>query len=103
MNARPLLFADLGLAFYFAHRCCEGWDYFEEIADDAVVGYFEDRSILVFVDGDDALRALHTDEMLDGSADADGEVEFGCDGLAGAADLALHGEPAIVTDGTRGG
>jgi hypothetical protein len=41
--------------------------------------------------------------VLDGSADADGEVDFGRDGLAGAADLALHGQPAVVADGAGGG
>ncbi len=30
------------------------------------------------------------------------EIEFGRDGLAGAADLAVHGEPAFVADGARG-
>src|SRR6478609_4000018 len=78
-------------------------DDFEEIADDTVVGYFKDRGVLVFVDGDDGLRSLHTDEMLDGSGDSDGEVQLWRDGLAGRADLALHGEPAVVADRARGG
>ena len=38
--------------------------------------------------------------MLDGAGDADGKVELGRDGLAGAADLALDGKPAVVADGT---
>ena len=41
--------------------------------------------------------------MLDGAADAKREIEFGCDRLAGRANLALHGQPAVVADGTRSG
>ena len=52
------------------------WDDLEEVADDAIVGNFEDGCVLVLVDGDDGLRALHADEMLDGSGDADGEIEL---------------------------
>ncbi len=39
--------------------------------------------------------------MLDGAGDADGQVHLGGDGLAGAADLALHGEPTGIADGPR--
>ena len=81
----------------------EGGDYFEEVADDAVVGYFKDGGVGVFVDGYDALGTLHADEVLDGAADSYSEIELGGDGLAGTADLALHGEPAVVADGAGGG
>ena len=57
-------------------------------------------SLLMAIDG---LRPFHANQMLDGSGDADGEIELGRDGLAGAADLALHGKPAVVADGARGG
>src|SRR5271170_4231222 len=40
--------------------------------------------------------------MLDGSAYAERDVEFRCDRLAGAADLAIEREPAVVADGARG-
>ena len=69
----------------------QGGDYFEEVADYAVVGYFKDGGVGVFVDGYDALRGLHADQVLDGAGDSDCEVELGGYGLAGAADLALHG------------
>ena len=85
------------------HCLGEGRDHFHEVADDAVVGDFKDGGLGVLVDGDDALRGLHADQVLDGSGDADGEVELGRDGLAGAADLALHGQPAVIADGARGG
>ena len=81
----------------------EGGHDFEDVADDAVVGDFEDWGVLVFVDGDDGARAFHAYDVLDGAADAEREVELGRDGLAGAADLALHGEPAFVADRARGG
>ena len=79
------------LAFGFADGGSECWDDFEEIADDAVIRDLEDGRIFILIDGHDALRAFHADQVLDGSADADGEVDLGRDGLAGAADLALHG------------
>ena len=74
---------------------------FEEIADDAVVGYLKDWRFGILVDRDNALRALHADEVLNRSRDADGEIELWRDSLAGAADLALDGQPAVVADGAR--
>src|SRR6185503_1292140 len=47
--------------------------------------------------------ALHADEVLDGSGDADGEIELRCDGLSRRTDLAFDGEPAVVADGARCG
>src|SRR5580692_7926955 len=80
----------------------ERGDDFEEVAYDAVVGYFEDWRVLIFIDGGDGAGAFHADYVLDGAANAEREIEFGRDGLAGAADLAVHGEPAFVADGARG-
>ena len=77
--------------------------YFEQVAHDSIVGRFEDRRVFVFVDGYHHFRPFHSDEVLDGAGDADGEVYLGRDGLAGTADLALHGEPAVVADRARGG
>src|SRR5690606_4963063 len=59
----------------------------EEVADEAVIGDLEDRGFLVLVDGDDDLGILHAGQMLDRAGDADGDVEFGRDDLAGLADL----------------
>src|SRR5580704_13539433 len=53
--------------------------------------------------GDDAARALHANDVLDGAADAEREIEFWCDGLAGAPDLAFHRKPAFIADRARGG
>src|ERR1700722_16678185 len=39
--------------------------------------------------------------MLNGAGDTDSEIEFGRDRLAGAANLALHGQPAVIADGPR--
>ena len=71
--------------------------------DDAVVGDLEDRRVGVLVDGDDGARALHADEVLDGAGDAERDVELRRHGLAGAADLALHRQPAVVADRPRRG
>src|SRR5262245_18419133 len=40
--------------------------------------------------------------MLDRAADAEREIQFRRNGLAGTANLALHGEPAFVANRTRG-
>src|SRR5215469_16017095 len=94
---------DAWLTFCGADGFGEFGDDLEEVAYDSVVGYLEDGGVFVFVDGDDGLGALHADEVLDGSGDADGEIELRGDGLAGGADLALHGEPAVVADRAGGG
>ena len=49
---------------------------FEQIADDAVVGDFEDRRVGILVDRDDRPRALHADDVLDRAGDAEREVEL---------------------------
>ncbi len=48
----------------------QGGDDFEKVAYYAVVGYFEDRGVLIFVDGGDGAGAFHADDVLDGAADA---------------------------------
>ena len=40
--------------------------------------------------------------MLNGSADAEREIQFGCNRLTGRSNLAVHGQPARIADGTRG-
>ena len=75
--------------------------HFEEIADDAIIGDFENRGVRVLVDCNDGACALHPDDVLDGAGDADRDVQLRRDGLAGAADLALHGQPPRIADGTR--
>ncbi len=52
----------------------EGGDDLKQIADDAVVGNFEDGSVGVLVDGDHGARAFHPDDVLDGAGDAEREI-----------------------------
>lgn len=59
----------------------------EEILDEAEVCDLEDWGLRVLVDCDDCLGVLHACQMLDGAGDADGDVEFWGDDLAGLADL----------------
>ena len=47
--------------------------------------------------------ALHADEVLNRAGDAEREVQLRRDRLAGAADLALHRQPAGVADRARRG
>ncbi len=83
-------------AFELTQAVGDGRDDLEEVADDAVGGYFEDGGVLVPVDGDDYVGVLHADQVLDGAADAAGYVDFGADGFAGLAYLPLLGHPAGV-------
>src|SRR5258708_14986998 len=57
----------------------------------------------MFVECDDGARAFHANDVLNRAADAEREIQLGCNRLAGGTDLAVHGMPAIVADGTRGG
>src|SRR5688572_11965511 len=76
--------------------------HFVHVAHDAEVGDAEDRRLLVLVDGDDVLRALHADHVLRGARDAAGDVDVGLDDLAGLADLHRVRHPAGVDDRPRG-
>ena len=91
------------LAFGFFERGGQGGHDFEDVADDAIVGDFKNWSVLVFVDRHDGARAFHAHDVLDCAADAEREIKLGRDGLAGAADLALHRQPAFIADGARRG
>src|SRR5947199_3275042 len=91
------------LGFGFFQRFGEGGHDFEDIGDDAVVGDLKNWTLLVFVDRYDSARAFHADDMLDGAAYAEREIQLRRNGLAGAADLALHREPTFIADGARCG
>src|SRR5260370_21475426 len=78
----------------------EGGHDFEDVADDAVVRDFENWSVGILVDGHDGARAFHADDVLNRAADAQRQIQFRRDGLAGAADLSLHREPAFVANRT---
>src|ERR1700691_186070 len=73
-----------------------------EISDQAVVGYLEDRRLLVLVDGHDDLRILHPRQMLDRARDADGNIEVRRHHLAGLADLPVIGCITGVDRGAGG-
>src|SRR5215212_2097171 len=81
----------------------DGWCKFEQVADDPVVCHFEDRGIRIFVDRHDRPAALHADQMLNRTRNAERNVELGRDGLPGAADLTFHRQPAAVADRSRCG
>src|SRR5690606_1115939 len=55
----------------------------EQIAYQAVVGHLEDRRFFVLVDRNDHLGVLHARQVLDGTGDADRDVQLRCDDLAG--------------------
>src|SRR5690242_3159955 len=72
-----------------------------EVADHAEVGELEDRGVGVLVDGDDVLRALHADLVLDRAGDPGRQVELRRHRLAGLADLGRVGVPAGVDHRAR--
>src|ERR1051326_201603 len=61
----------------------------EEIGHQPVVGDLEDRRLGILVDGDDRLGVLHAGQMLDGSGNADRDVQRGRHHLAGLSDLQI--------------
>ena len=67
----------------------------------AVIGDLEDRRFGVLVDRDDRARALHSDQVLNRAGDPERDVQLRRDGLARAANLALHRQPAVVADRPR--
>src|SRR5712664_2936767 len=90
-----------GLDFF--HTSGAAGHDFEDVADDAVLGDFEDGGVGILVDGDDGARALHADDVLNRAANAQRQIKFRSYRLAGAADLALHREPAFIANRARGG
>ena len=76
----------------------QGGDHLVQVADDSVVGAGQDRGARVGVDRDDVLGARAARDVLDGAADAAGQVELGGDLGAGLADLLLVRAPALGGD-----
>src|SRR5216683_900285 len=54
----------------------QGRNHFKQIAHHAIVGDLKDGRVLVLVDGDHCLRALHPHEMLNRPRDADRKIEL---------------------------
>src|SRR5215831_18229955 len=59
----------------------------EQVADETVIRYFEDRRLAVLVDGDDGARVLDASEVLDRPGDSHRDVQLRRNDLAGLADL----------------
>src|SRR5207249_2827500 len=68
----------------------------------SVVRDFEQRRLRIDVDDDDLLRLLHAGEMLDGTADADGQVKLRPDRHPRLADLQHLRYPTAVDGLARG-
>src|SRR5229473_3216677 len=76
----------------------QGGDDLVQVTDDGVVGVGEDRRARVGVDRDDVLGARAARDVLDGAADAAGQVELRGDLGAGLADLLPVRAPALGGD-----
>src|SRR5262249_30669997 len=74
-------------------------DDFVQVTDDAEIRELEDWRVGVLVDGEDVLRVLHPDLVLDRPGDTGGQVQLRRDRLAGLADLGRVGVPPGVDDG----
>src|SRR3954447_24048925 len=70
-----------------------------QIPDHAEIRELEDRRVLVLVDREDVLRALHPNLVLDRAGDAGRQVKLRRDRLAGLADLGRVRVPAGVDHG----
>src|SRR4029079_14078017 len=70
--------------------CSEGGNNFEQVADNRVVGHFENWRVGIFVDRNDGVRSFPADQMLDGAGDTEREIQLRRDGLARAPHLSLH-------------
>src|SRR5258706_4802019 len=73
----------------------------EKIAHQTVIGNLEDRRLRILVDRDDHLAVLHARQVLDGTRDADRDIELGGDDLAGLADLVIVRHEPRVDRGAR--
>ena len=67
-----------------------------QVAYYAVIGNVEDRSRLIFVDGNDDVGLFHTSHVLDGSGDTDGKVNMGTNSLTSLSNLKILRLPASV-------
>src|SRR3984893_2240613 len=73
--------ADLCLRFFQGGG--ERGHEFENVTDDAIIGNFKNRRVLIFVDGHDGARPLHSHHVLNRAADAQRQIKFRGHGLAG--------------------
>ena len=87
--------------------CLGGFDLLDQfgndlvqVANDAIGSNAEDGGILILVDGDDGLGILHAGNVLDGTRDAQSNIDAGMHGLAGLADLMVSRQPAFIGNGT---
>src|ERR1700677_4260996 len=71
--------------FYLLHFLSQGRNDIKQVADNRIIGDFEDGGLGIFVHGDDGARAFHAYDVLDGAANAEREIKLGRDRLAGRA------------------
>lgn len=87
-------------AFLFLDSFREERENFEDIAYDTIVADFEDRSIFVFVDGDDAVRTSHACQVLDSTGNSACNVDFRTNCFTSLANLMESIDPASVNSCT---
>jgi hypothetical protein len=75
---------------------------FKQIPDQPVIRHLKNRRIRILVDRNDDLGFLHPGQMLDGTGDADREVELWRDDLAGLSDLVVIRDETGVDRSTAG-
>src|SRR5258708_576520 len=75
--------------------------HFEKIADDSIISNIENRSFGIFINGYDGLGVFHSDQMLNRSGNAHGDVKFRRHSLPGRADLTIERQPLCIANWTR--
>src|SRR5271165_5828607 len=84
------------LSSLLRYRRSQQRQHFIQVANDAVVRGFKNRSMLVVVDGRDDLRFASANHVLDLTGDAHGKIEFRLHGVPADADVAFNWEPVLV-------
>ena len=74
-------------------------DRLKEVGYQAIISDLKNGRLSIFVDGHNGFGALHTGEVLDGPADADGEIEIWSHHFAGLPDLEIVRHSARIADG----
>src|SRR5579872_1873486 len=86
------------LRFAFFYFFSDLWQDGERVPNDSQVSDGENGCVLVFVDGDNVFRTLHTRQVLDGTTDANSDIERWFDCFTSLPNLIAVREPASINN-----
>src|SRR5699024_5308924 len=82
---------------------CQLRNNLKSVAYDTVISHIEDRSVRIFVDGDDDIGLFHTGYVLDRSGDTDCEVYLRTNSFTCLTNLQILRLPAVIYNRTGAG